>query len=399
MSLPWTERYKPSTLKEIAGNYPAAEQLLGWVKAREDGKATAKRAVLLTGPPGTGKSVAVGLVAKELDLDLIEMNASDTRTEDLVEKVAGGASLQGSLFGRKGKLIFLDELDGISGREDRGGLSAILRVIKESRYPIVMAVNDPWDPKFRSLRDACEIIQFRRIRSPSIEVQLRRVAKLNGVEVDDALLARVAERAGGDLRAAINDLQMLAEGRKTLRDEEVGMLFSRVQERGIFDVMKSIFSAEGCLEAKIAAEGASVDPEMLLQWINENIPNQYPDPSDRSFAYDWLSKADIFMNRVKRKQMWDLFSYAIELATGGAALARRGEYRFTRYNFPRRISMLSATKESRGSKKETLRELGGGMHASMKKMATEYLPYIEILEGAGVMSGGGLSREADSKEP
>lgn len=398
MSLPWTELYKPSTLKEIAGNYAAAEQLLGWVRTWGGGKAAAKRALLLTGPPGTGKSMAVGLVAKELHLDLVEMNASDFRTEDLVERVAGGASLQGSLFGRKGKLIFLDELDGISGREDRGGLSAILRVIKESRYPIVMAVNDPWDPKFRSLRDACEIIQFRRIRTPSIEVQLRRVAKLNGVAVDDALIARVAERAGGDLRAAINDLQMLADGRKVLRDDEVGMLFSRVQERGIFDVMKSIFSAEGCLEAKIAAEGASVDPEMLLQWINENIPNQYPDPSDRAFAYDWLSKADIFMNRVKRKQMWDLFSYAIELATGGAALARRGEYRFTRYNFPRRISMLSATKEIRGSKKETLMEIGGEMHASMKKVATEYLPYIEILEEAGSIGRGALSHETDSKE-
>ena len=398
MSLPWAERYKPKTLQEIAGNYTAAEQLLNWIKARIEGRGAVKRAALLSGPPGTGKTLSVGIVARTLDLELIEMNASDFRTEELVDKMAGGATLQASLFGRSGKLVFFDEIDGISGREDRGGLGAILRIIKETRYPIVLAVNDPWDPRFRPLRDICEMIQFRRIRRPSVEVQLKRVARLANVTVEEALIERIAERTGGDLRAAINDLQMLAEGRRTLRDSDVGLLFERAQEKGIFDVMKGIFSAHGCLEAKLAVEGSSVDAEMVLQWINENIPNQYTNPEERAEAYDWFSKADIFMGRVKRKQMWDLMGYAMELATGGAALARKGPYRFTRYNFPRRIGMLSQSKELRGRKREVLKAIGREAHASVKKVATEYLPYMEIMVEKGKLEKGILNWAEDSKE-
>jgi len=398
LSLPWAERYKPKTLQEIAGNYTAAEQLLNWIKARIEGRGAVKRAALLSGPPGTGKTLSVGIVARTLDLELIEMNASDFRTEELVDKMAGGATLQASLFGRSGKLVFFDEIDGISGREDRGGLGAILRIIKETRYPIVLAVNDPWDPRFRPLRDICEMIQFRRIRRPSVEVQLKRVARLANVTVEEALIERIAERTGGDLRAAINDLQMLAEGRRTLRDSDVGLLFERAQEKGIFDVMKGIFSAHGCLEAKLAVEGSSVDAEMVLQWINENIPNQYTNPEERAEAYDWFSKADIFMGRVKRKQMWDLMGYAMELATGGAALARKGPYRFTRYNFPRRIGMLSQSKELRGRKREVLKAIGREAHASVKKVATEYLPYMEIMVEKGKLEKGILNWAEDSKE-
>jgi len=242
------------------------------------------------------------------------------------------------------------------------------------------------------------MIQFRRIRRPSAEVQLKRVARLADVTVEEALIERVAERAGGDLRAAINDLQMLAEGRRSLRDSDVGLLFERAQEKGIFDVMKGIFSAHGCLEAKLAVEGSSVDAEMVLQWINENIPNQYTNPEERAEAYDWFSKADIFMGRVKRKQMWDLMSYAMELATGGAAMARKGPYRFTRYNFPRRIGMLSQSKELRGRKREALKAIGREAHASVKKVATEYLPYMEIMVEKGKLEKGILNWAEDNKE-
>ncbi len=190
---------------------------------------------------------------------------------------------------------------------------------------------------------------------------------------------------------------MLGEGKKMLRDSDVGMLSARLQERGIFDVMKEVFSAEGVLDAKLAAEGATVDPEMLLQWVNENIPSQYPNAEERAYAFDWLSKADVFMGRVKRRQMWELMGYAYELALGGAALARRGAYRYTRYNFPRRIGILSQTKEVRGRKREALAAIAKEAHASVKKVATEYLPYIEILVESGA-AGEGMLSPSDSRE-
>ncbi|MGQ9759850.1 MAG: replication factor C large subunit [Candidatus Methanomethylicaceae archaeon] len=389
---PWSERFKPKSLQEMVGNYDAAEELLEWVGGYMEGRSE-KRAALLFGPPGTGKSLSVGLVAEALNLELIEMNASDFRTEEAVERIAGGATLQSSLLGKRGKLIFFDELDGISGREDRGGLGAIMRIIREARYPVVIAANDPWDPRFRQLRDLCHMIKFKRIRTPSIVVRLRRIAQLAGLSAEDDVLKKIAEAANGDMRAAVNDLQMLGEGRRSLKGEDVGQLYSRTQEIGIFDVMKEIFSAETIMEARVAAENSAVDIDMLMQWLNENIPNQYSRPSERAEAYDWFSKADIFMNRVKRRQMWDLMSYAVELAVGGAALARRGPYRFTKYNFPRRIGVLSRSKETRDRRREDLRALGRELHASVKKVITEYLPYIKILEEE---SPRGILRSADN---
>ncbi len=379
---PWTEEFMPARLEDMAGNHAAAEQLLSWIKGRLAGL-TPKKAAMLHGPPGTGKTLSVSIIARMLDAELIEMNASDFRTEELVGKVAGGAAAQASLFGRKTKIIFLDELDGLSGREDRGGVGAIAEVIRGARYPVVVAMNDPWDPKFRSLRDICEMIRFSRIRTPSVAAMLKKVARAKGLLFTEGAIGMVAERAGGDLRAAINDFQMVASGRKSLAEEDVGMLYERTQEKGIFDVMKDIFSAETVLDAKLAMDGSAVDVEMLFQWINENIAVQYPSPSERAEAYDWLSKGDFFMSNARRKQMWGLMGYGIELASGGAALARSGDYRFARYSFPRRIGAMSRTKDERGARKELLLSIGRGAHVSMKKAMLEYLPYIEIITQAG----------------
>ncbi|MGC8936123.1 MAG: replication factor C large subunit [Candidatus Methanomethylicaceae archaeon] len=397
MGAPWSERYKPKTLQELVGNYDSAEELLNWVKTCLAGKAE-KKAALICGPPGTGKTLSVHLVADLLDLELIEMNASDFRTEEAVESVAGGATLQSSLLGKRGKLIFFDELDGISGREDRGGLGAIIKIINVSRYPVVLAANDPWDPRFRQLRDLCHMIKFKRIRTPSIVVRLRRIAQLAGVNTEDEALKKIAEAANGDMRAAVNDLEMLAEGRKVLRATDVGRLYWRTQEMGIFDVMKEIFSANTIMEASAAAESSSLDLDMLLQWINENIPNQYSDAVERAEAYEWFSKADIFMNRVKRRQMWDLIGYVVELAAGGAALARRGPYRFTKYAFPTRIGLLSQSKEVRGKMMEEYAALAKELHTSLKKFRMEYMPYIEIIEEAHQKFGSEFKHDQSSRE-
>lgn len=376
--LPWTDRFKPKSLQEIVGNYEAASELLEWVKAYLANKAD-KKAALLYGPPGTGKTLSAHLVAETLGLELIEMNASDFRTEEIINEIAGGASLQTSLFGKKGKLILFDELDGISGKEDRGGIGAIINIINISRHPVVLIANDPWDPRFRQLREMSHMIKFNRIRSPSIVVRLRRIAQLAGVNVEEGALKRIAEVANGDMRAAINDLQMLAEGKKVLRESDVVKLYPRAQELEIFDVMKGIFSANTILRAKMVADSSAVDIDMLMQWLNENIPNQYTNPEERAEAYDWFSKADVFLNRAKIKQMWDLISYAIELAVGGVALAKKGPYKFTKYSFPKTIEILSRSKDEREKRREELRALGKELHASMRKVITEYLPYINII--------------------
>jgi len=97
LSTTWTQKHKPQTLDEIVGNKKAKQQFYDWVKSWDCG-IPKKRAVLLCGSPGVGKTVTVETIAKELNMELVEKNASDYRTADAIKRFAGLAS-QYATFG------------------------------------------------------------------------------------------------------------------------------------------------------------------------------------------------------------------------------------------------------------------------------------------------------------
>ena len=231
-AVPWTEKYAPRRVSEIVRNTEAAMKLLKLVKEWKPGS----KGILLYGPPGTGKTVSVYAVANELNYEVIEMNASDTRNVQNVMRVAGSAAMQAPLFAKRGRIVLIDEIDGLSGREDRGGLGAIIKVIKSARVPVVLTANDPWDPRFTSLRQYCELIEYKRLTMWDIVKVLRSICQKEGIIADNEVLKEIAKNAEGDLRSAINDLQALAEGRKRLTKEMLSILARRDREKNIFEV-------------------------------------------------------------------------------------------------------------------------------------------------------------------
>ena len=222
----WTIKHKPKTLAEVVGNKEAKRKLLEWIKSWEKGVPN-KRAAFLYGPPGIGKTVTVEALANDLNMELVEKNASDYRTENAIKRFAGLASQYGTLFGRK-RLILLDELDGISGQEDRGGLAAITNIVKTAMCPIILIANDPYDPRFSTLRSLCLMIEFKKPSAREIVPLLRRICLKEGIEAEEAALKFIAQRAQGDVRSAINDLQALAQGKKRLTYDDVAWLAYRL---------------------------------------------------------------------------------------------------------------------------------------------------------------------------
>ncbi|MDT7895413.1 MAG: AAA family ATPase [Desulfurococcales archaeon] len=115
--IPWIIKYRPKTLSEYIDQDEAKNKLIEWLKNFPN---VENKAVLLYGPPGVGKTTLVECIARDLGYELIEMNASDFRRMQDIERIAISASDKGGLFSRK-RLILLDEVNGINIRADIGG--------------------------------------------------------------------------------------------------------------------------------------------------------------------------------------------------------------------------------------------------------------------------------------
>ena len=218
----WAEKYRPATLDDVVGNPAAVADLRkwanNWVRGRPD-----RKAVILQGDPGIGKTSAALALANEMGWTLIEMNASDSRNADAIERVATrgsvlqtfsatGEFLRTAQGGRK--LIVLDEADNVFGREDKGGIAAIVHLIQETRQPVVLIANDYYALTRRSssLRRLCRTIKFQAVNRAAMKSLLRGICAKEGVEVQDDVLDFIVERSQGDLRSAVNDLESIAIG-------------------------------------------------------------------------------------------------------------------------------------------------------------------------------------------
>jgi replication factor C large subunit len=378
--LPWTEKYRPRRILDVAGNEEAKKKYVAWINSWVRGKPT-KKAALLYGPPGCGKTSIVFATAQEFNWELIELNASDVRSREAIEARVFSSSRTGSVAGYAGKIILLDEVDGISPREDAGGLQAILDLIERSAYPVVLTANDPWDPKLRPLRDVCELIEFKKLGKRDVVKVLESICAKEGITCDKEVLSAIAENAKGDLRAAINDLQTLAAGRKSISLADLQVLGERAEQESMFEVVRTVLTAKTPEQALSVTRLPSLDYEMLLQWLSENVVYQY-EPSLQAIAdaYDALSWADVMLSRMKREQQWALLSYALELMTAGVASARqRPPFKFVKYNFPEKLRLLSRMKEQREKFRRAVRLAARNLHVSTSTFKTEILPYIKVI--------------------
>lgn len=373
---PWVEKYRPKSLEEYVGNGEAVERLIRWVK---NWSPKDKKAALLYGPPGVGKTTIALIVARMFNYDLVEMNASDWRTAEKISRVAGRAAEQGTLYGQSRRIILIDEVDGIAG-EDIGGLTALLDVVRKSRNPIILVANDIWQPRFSILRETCELIEFRRLTSRDIIKHLKRICVMEGLEADDGALKVIAEKAEGDMRSAVNDLQTVSYGRKRITAEDVGWLAARNRILPIFDALKLVFYAKTVNGAKSAFEMVDMDPEMFFEWVYENVPAQLNDPEDLAEAFENLALADLFLAKVKKEQDWKLLSYALECMTAGVAMSRRySKPKWAPFKFPSRIRFLSSFKARRELLNGLAAKIASKTHASRVKAVREYLPYLKAI--------------------
>ena len=372
---PFIIKYKPKKTSEIIGQDVALKKLKNFVVNFKNQK---KNAALIYGPSGVGKTLSAHAIANELNLEILEVNASDVRNADQINSLVGSAVSQQSLFFRK-KLILLDEIDGLSGREDRGGLQAIIKLIGKSSFPLVLTATNPWDYKFNKLRRNTEMIEFAPLDYLSVFEILKKICEHEKIKYEEEILKGLARRAGNDARAAINDLQTLSIEVNELTKKSLEELGERNKEDTIINALFKIFKTTDPRVAISSFDNVKENLNEQLLWLDENLPREYTKPEDLANAYDKLSKADIFNRRIRRWQHYRFLVYINALITAGIAVSKKEKYKHhVQYKPTGRLLKLWWAKQKSMKKKAIAEKIAERIHSSAKEVIKDTLPYLQM---------------------
>ena len=356
----WSEKYRPASLEEMVGNREGRAKFQLWLKKWKPGS----KAALLVGPPGTGKTTTVHLVAKEMGLPLVELNASDSRTKEKLSRKVGEAIASTSLFGGT-TLIFLDEVDGLAGRADYGAVDFIKDAVKKSESPVVMAANDPESEQVKKLGSVTSKIVFQRPEPSEVVGRLEKISRREGLEVTKDQIMKVAEAANGDLRAAINFLQSGIPARK---DEEMTASES----------VNAFFDAADENAALRALRAYPGQPRDKIRDLFTAVVRSRVHEERKAGALDALSRADVVMGRIMKGKDWRLLRYLDpQLANELWKALGDGGQRFTLDAVPWPLQ-LRIWNDSR-KLKDIAGLAGRRVGISQRSFLVEDMPYILLL--------------------
>ncbi|MCL5105863.1 MAG: replication factor C large subunit [Candidatus Marsarchaeota archaeon] len=376
--------YELNELREIVGNAACIRSMMLFAEDTNTGK---KRIpLLISGPPGTGKTAAVQLLAKKYNWSVIELNASDNRSMDEINKLVVAAGTR-NIFGKK-NLLFFDEVDELMPKFDKGAEPALSKLILSSKMPIIFTANNRWSKSISFLRAKAENVEFKALSENEIKAVLNELVERLSLDKEfgaqNQAIASIAKICKGDARSAINDFfAMLGSSADDIY--EIGI---RDRKSNIFESLDRIFSARTVTAPIVAAANVDVDNRMLLNWIDQNIPNRYTNIGDKYRAFSMLAKASTFYTRAARSQYYTYWRYMNVMMSSGVALAKAGYPSLAkRYEFPKVILELAGSKDERSMKSAIAEKLKRVIHTSKKRIINEEMKLVASIMRSGKDDG------------
>ncbi len=374
--MPFTHKYKPKTTKEIIGQDKALKEVKD--KVAEYSSRKVRKALLIYGPSGTGKTSTMHALANELDLEIIEVNASDVRNTAGLETMILPAIQQQSLFG-KGKLILIDEIDGLSGTNDRGALTTIIKLIEKSPFPIILTTNDPWEQKFNDIRKNSIMIEYKAISALEQASFLKKVCEKEKITFDEDAISHLVRVSQGDLRAALTDLENVSIINKKITRKDVEETSDREREETILNALLKVFKTTNPDVAITAYDRVEEDIDKIFLWLDENLPKEYTKAEDIAKAYDNLALADVFFGRIRRWQYYRYYVYIYNLLSVGIAISKSEKNpEFIQYKPSDRILKIWIANQKNAKRKAIAEKIAEKTHTSTKE-AIKNMQYIRMI--------------------
>ncbi len=365
----WAETHKPKNLENFIGNKIEKQRFLKFVNNFEKEK---KRAVLLWGEQGIGKTLLPLLAAEELGMEIVEFNASEKRSKSIIEQTLANTAISGSIFAKK-RIILIDDIDCLSS-SDRGGLAEIIKIIRKTRHPIIFTALDYWGKKIKPLRTSVLNIHLKEIEEKEVTNYLLEICEKEGVRTDKRALSQLVLKNKSDIRASIMDIQILCEHKKELDTELVKSLTQYERKTDLKKTIIKMSKAKDLNNATQALSNSDENFDDIFTWVSENIAHTNLNKEELQTAYEMLSMADVFRGRIISKQYWRFLSYVMTLISGACMNTN-----ISKIEYPRRIRKLFETQTRRAKNKSLSQKLSLLFHASPNKIVNEYFFLLKTI--------------------
>ena len=355
----WSEKYRPQIISDMVGNEEARAAITEWFVKWKKGT----KPLLLVGPPGIGKTTIAYLVAKQFGYDMIGLNASDVRSKSRINEilmpVLGNVSVLGT------PMIFVDEVDGIHGRGDYGGASALVDILKNPTVPIVLAANNDDSDKMKSIKKVVKTIQFKKIPPRLLRVYLENILKKQSAKLSPGSLIKVIDKSKGDIRSMINLTQSLETGFNPQTDQS----FESVN---VEDGVNAFFKANSIEEARGVLYSMRIDPREKINAFYSSIITSELDNQTLAKYLEIMSTADMLFGRIMKTQNWRLLRYLNDTLI--KLYQNDDRIRYTKYNLS--WPLLNRIRWDGAKIKSLSNVMARKLHLSSSSFVTLCLPYV-----------------------
>ena len=355
----WSEKYRPKNILDLIGNEDARNSFVEWLTKWKKGT----KPILLVGPPGIGKTTLANLAAKQFDYDLISLNASDVRSKKNIQEILSPVLGNETIFGIP--MIFIDEVDGIHGRADYGGTEAIIKILKESTVPIVLAANSDLSDKMKSIKKNTRVIQFRPLSPRLLRFYLNKILQLENAKISSDSLMKLVAESKGDIRSMINFAQALVTGFNPPTEKSFESL-------DIEESINTFYKANSIDEARSILYSLRIDPREKINAFYSSVIGSSISTDDMQRFLQIISTADMLYGKIMKTQQWRLLRYLDAILLG--LYKKDLPIRYSKYNLS--WPVLNRIRWDGAKIKSLIGSFAKNMHVSKSTFSTLYFPFL-----------------------